>query len=94
MRIPVLFAGDFTPAAILWEGGQDFRRLDNGQRGELHALVRAFCADTLGGHRPHTADELDAIETAVWWTEAWWAGDERVGREARILMERMERGYR
>lgn len=97
MRIPVLFADDFTPAAILWEGDTGtFRRLDNGQRGELDELVRAFCTDLVKANYDDPEDEIndDYIEEAVRWTDAWWCGDERVGQEARRLTERMERGYR
>lgn len=94
MRIPILFADDFTADAILWEGDTGtFRRRDNGQRGGLDELVRAFCTDLVTANYDDPADEIndDYIEQAVRWTDAWWAGDERVGREARRLMRRGDR---
>lgn len=94
MRIPILFADDLIPEAIEWDRATGkFRRIDNGEEGELHALVRAWCRDDIVANHDDPDDEIndEYIEEAVRWTDAWWCGDERVGREYRILMRREDR---
>lgn len=91
MRIPILFADDLTPEAIEWDATTGkFRRRDNGEEGELDTLVRSFCRDDIVANYDEPNDPIaqEYIDEAVRWTEAWWFGDERVGREYRMLMKR------